>query len=701
VYEQALTLLLTIASQPKKLLLLANSDSVQRNRSALCWNVAEVIALRFSELARRNAGSLASSSHLFLDHLHGIASATTESEVDGRYPSHILDLLCWTMALLTKKERGIYSLLMITIQKQLVSRVGASGLTHDQQSFRLQSSRSLLTRASAVEVKQLMAVFLTGHLLKNQVVVDSRDRKSLANWMLRLLTSANRDETLLHVMRFVRDEMSRTREASSLEQERALLSAAISQVFRRKGLSWAPREQVDQRTKEDNSVVIAFDDATKRVAIDQDELRAPLVVDATEFVLKMRFGIPSPTFGALNLSERATCIKLTEQEYLMKICLLRELFYCYLEFVPPIEQADIVDSAFLVPSVYKLGLNAQACGSMEPSALNNAIWNLVCALDISVASTNFAAEQYTSMVASSKSNDECMKQFSRMVDRLHICFQQRGELEVILSGLKHNIQSRLDRIEDTTISDRVEARKTELEWLLVEVSVVERLLNGQLRRVQGELPRASLFGLDFRVICLIFGGQWKHVWGPTLSPAQELVLLQIFIWHLQSDGVTSSGQDGSGFESRSGGNQRLLVSRSEGRQAVKWLSHRSAELSRLISNDEYNQITLDETFDAESIDGVAATAETKNVMAHSLACIYDSFVVILEECRMATAARDSSWTSKMLELLAAGASPDDDASLFENPHRNNEIFFRFLARQCLEATVRPASRDDFPLFFSR
>ncbi|POM75424.1 Hypothetical protein PHPALM_7476, partial [Phytophthora palmivora] len=231
VQEEALILLLTIASQPKKLLLLGNVDSVQRTRSTLCWNVAEVIALRFSELAKRNAGALAPSSHLFLDHLHGIASAKTESKIDGKYPSHILNLLCSTMALLTKKERGIYSLLMITIQKQLVSRAGAAGLPHDQQSFRLQSGRSM---QSAVEVKQLMAVFLTGHLLKNQVVVESRDRKSLANWMLRLLTSANRDETLLHVMRFVRAEMSRTREASALEQERSLLTTAISQVFRRK-----------------------------------------------------------------------------------------------------------------------------------------------------------------------------------------------------------------------------------------------------------------------------------------------------------------------------------------------------------------------------------------------------------------------------------------------------------------------------------
>ncbi|KAL4110911.1 hypothetical protein PRIC1_002595 [Phytophthora ramorum] len=688
VQEEALTLLLTIASQPKRLLLLANADSVQRTRSALCWNVAEVIALRFLELARRNAATLASSSHLFLDHLHGIASATLESEIDGRYPSHILDLLCSTMALLTKKERGIYSLLMITIQKQLVSRVGTSGLGQDQQSFRFQYGRSLQTRASAVEVKQLMAVFLTGHLLKNQVVVDSRDRKSLANWMLRLLTSANRDETLLHVMRFVRDEMGRTREASSLEQERALLTAAISQIFRKKGLSWTPRDQVLQRTQEDTNVAIAFDGGERAVISDQEGPAAPLAVDATEFVVKMRFGVPPPTFDAMKPTEHEASIKLTEQEYLMKICLLRELFYCYLEFAPPAEQAEIVDAAFLLPSDYKLGLNPETSGSVEPSALNSVIWNFVCALDIAVASTNFAAEQYSSMVTSSMSKQECMKQYSRMTARLHICLEQRDHLQRMLVGQRMNIQVCLDRFDDASSSRRTEIQKEELEWLLLEASIANQMLNGQLRRVQGELPCASLFGLDFRVVCLAFEGQREHFMEHQLALSHELVLLQVFSRHLQSHAVTSSGLKEDGVASSYGGNLRLLVSRSEGRRAVKWLCHRAAELSWTISNEEYDQSgsVLDEDFEADATEVAAANTVTRNLMAHSLACIYDSFLVILEECRIASAAGDSNWTNKMMELLATGASPDDDVSRCDNPHGCNEIFFRFLSRQCLEMT---------------
>ncbi|KAE9356567.1 hypothetical protein PR003_g2254 [Phytophthora rubi] len=688
VQEEALILLLTIASQPKKLLLLGNAESVQRTRSGLCWDVAEVIALRFSELARRNAGALASSSHLFLDHLHGIGSATVESELDGKYPSHILDLLCSTMALLTKRERGIYSLLMITIQKQLVSRVGVSGLGHDQQSFRLKSCRSHQNRANAVEVKQLMAVFLTGHLLKNQVVVDSRDRKSLANWMLRLLTSANRDETLLHVMHFVRDEMSRTRHTSSLEQERTLLTSAISQVFRKKGLSWTPRHQVIQRSKEDNTIVLAFDDVQKSSLADMEGLKTPLVVDVTEFVIKMRFGAPSPSFGVMDTHERETNKRLTEQEYLMKICLLRELFYCYLEFAPPAEQEEIVDAAFVLPATYMQALEDEACGAVEPSALNNIIWNLVCALDIAVASTNFATERYTSMEASSNSKDDCMKQYSRISTRLRICLKQRDQLERILTMQKVNIEDRLTCLHNSAISRHAETRKEELEWLLLEVVLAEQMLKGQLRRVQGELPRASLFGLDFRAICLAFEGQWKHVMEPPLSLSHELELLQIFSRHLQPDAVSSVGLNDNDSGSCCSGVKRSLVSHSEGHQAVKWLCHRAAELTRSINNEEYDQSgsVMDDDFEADSADSSATNTATRNLMAYSLAYIYDSFIIILEECRIATAAGDSSWTEKMMKLLASGASPDGDLSRSDNPYGCNETFFRFLARQSLELT---------------
>ncbi|RLN98818.1 hypothetical protein BBJ28_00001420 [Nothophytophthora sp. Chile5] len=676
--------------KPKKLLLLANADSVQRTRGFLCWKVAEVIALRFSELARRNAGALASSAHLFLDHLHRIASVTTESEGDGSYPSHILDLLCSTMALLTKRERGIYSLLMITIQKQLVSRAGASGMIQDQQAFRIQRSRSM-RRDSAVEVKQLMAVFLTGHLLKNQVVVDSRDRKSLANWMLRLLTSANRDETLLHVMRFVRDEMSRTRELSALEQERALLTSAISQVFRKKGLTWIPRDEILERIEEDGDLVLAFDGARRAPKAAKGGLATPLVMDATEFVRKMQFGVPPPAFRAMSSDDRAASEKAMEQEYLMKICLLRELFHCYVEFSPSLEM-KIVDAGVLLPSGYKTALDSESSGSLAPSALSRVLWNLVCTLDVSVASTNSIAQQYTSVTTGSRSKHESAKHYSRLAARLHTCLQQRDQLEHILAVQKVNIHACLESLDDDIAdSRRAETRKVELEWLLLEASIAERMLNGQLRRVQGELPCASLFGLDFRVLCLAFEGQWKRFMEPPLSLSHELELLRAFRRHLQSDSVAPSLVDDriKCSASNGGDNQRLLVSRSEGRRAVKYLCSRAAELSRAINNDEDDQTSgLDDEFAGDSAGLAAANALLRDVMTSSLTCIYETFLIILEESHMSIATGDASWSSTMMELLATGASSDDEVSRCENPHACNETFFRHLARQCLEMTAR-------------
>ncbi|RLN91726.1 hypothetical protein BBJ28_00005830 [Nothophytophthora sp. Chile5] len=680
----------TVVEATQKLLLLANADSVQHTRGFLCWKVAEVISLRFSELARRNAGALASSAHLFLDHLHRIASVPTESEGDGSYPSHILDLLCSTMALLTKRERGIYSLLMITIQKQLVSRAGVSGMIQDQQAFRIQCNRAM-RRDSAVEVKQLMAVFLTGHLLKNQVVVDSRDRKSLANWMLRLLTSANRDETLLHVMRFVRDEMSRTRDLSALEQERALLTSAISQVFRKKGLTWTPRDEILERIEEDDDVLLAFDGARRVAKTAKGGLATPLVMDATEFVRKMQFGVPPPAFRAMSSNDRAASKMAMEQEYLMKICLLRELFHCYVEFSPSLEM-KIVDAGVLLPSGYKPALDSESSGSLAPSALSRVLWNLVCALDVSVVSTNSIAQQYTSVTTGSRSKHESAKHYSRLAARLHTCLQQRDQLEHILAVQKVNIHACLESLDDDIPdSRRTETRKVELEWLLLEASIAERMLNGQLRRVQGEIPCASLFGLDFRVLCLAFEGQWKRFMEPPLSLSHELELLRAFRRHLQSDSVAPSLVDDriKCIASSGGDNQRLLVSRSEGRRAVKYLCSRAAELSQAINNDEYDQTSgLDDEFAGDSTGLAAANALLRDVMTSSLTCIYETFLIILEESHMSIAAGDTSWSSTMMELLATGVGSDEEVSRCENPHACNETFFRHLARQCLEMTAR-------------
>ncbi|KAI9922562.1 hypothetical protein PsorP6_000095 [Peronosclerospora sorghi] len=670
--EEALTLLLTIASQPKRLLLLANTNSVQCTRKDLCWNVAEAIALRFSELARRNADALAPSSHLFLDHLHGIAFSMTESEISGKFPSHILELLCLTMAFLTKKERGLYSLLMITIQKQLVTRVGATEFLNEQQLFRFHHARSIRIRANAAEIKQLMAIFLTGHLLKNQVVIEPRDRKSLVNWMLRLLVSANRDETLLHVMRFVRDEMSRFDSGSGSDQERAVLITAISQIFRKKGLCWTPCHEVLQRKRKDISVTIAFGCANDTSACDPEGYTTPIAVDTTDFVLRSRFGLPPLAFVDMDRGECEEYKKMKEQEYLMKICLLRELFQCYLSFASPIEQTQIVNAAFLLPSEWKQALDPDASESIGLFELHTVIWNLLCALDIAVALTNFVSDQYSLMVNSSASEHDYSKQYSRIIARLNVCLDQHNQLMWLLDKLKSKVSACLGDYNNSSGSRCADTPKHELEWLLGEVLIVEKFVNGKLRRVQGETPLASLFGLNFRVICLVFEGQLKHSVEPVLSVANEVELLRIFNQHLQSDVIPSSVSNEINSSSNGGKNLNPLISWNEGRQTLKWLGYRAVELSHNISND--GSAIAEEN------------VERTKLMALSLAYIYESFIVILEECRLSTTAGNSNWTEKVMELLSVGVNPDVDLSHVCIPYGCSEVFFRCLARQCLELT---------------
>uniref|UniRef100_M4BV20 Uncharacterized protein n=1 Tax=Hyaloperonospora arabidopsidis (strain Emoy2) TaxID=559515 RepID=M4BV20_HYAAE len=461
--------------------------------------------------------------------------------------------------------------------------------------------------------------------------------------------------------------MNRSREVSVLEQERALLTPAIFQVFRKKGLCWTSRDEVLQRVKEDNSVVIAYDDVTSASANDCNGRTTLLVLDATDFVLKLRFGVLSFSFGKMDHSERDVHQKLLEREYLTKICLLRELFHCYMGFATPIEQSEIVDAACLLPAAYEQASSAEACGSIEPVVLNTVIWNLVCALDVAVASTNFAAKQYSAITDIPTLQQGRMDQHARMTTRLNICLKQRNHLAQILARQKVNIVARLESMTDTANSQCTRGQKDELEWLLQEALVAEQLLNGEFRRVQKEPPRGSLSGLDFRVICLVFEGQLRSLSKPTLSVDDELELLQVFSQHLQNNAISFSGFDGS---SDSSGNLKLLVSMKEGRCTVKWLCHRAAELSCMISNDDYDDLKCSADEDSEAVlaEAMVARARTRQSLAYSLAYIYDSFILLLEECRIANTARYSTWAGKMMKLLAAGASPKCDSSRIHKPY---------------------------------
>lgn len=710
---QALTLLLTVVSHPPKLLLFASSSASLRNRGFLAWKVAEVIAAQLAALAGRNSRSLSPYAHLFLDHLHGISASPSEYGCDQSesYPTHILDTLCSTMALLTKQERGIYSLLMITIQKQLVSRPGGPSANT------FASASSSGPDVSAVDLRQLMAVFLTGYLLKHNVVVESRDRKSLASWMLRLLSSSSRNETLLHVIRFVRDEILRGGSGLTVEgaSTRTMFCSSMAQVFRKKGFVALNRERAVEKAGEGFCLsLLCLENQAASTPDNTDEaMDDALVIDVVGYVSKMRFG------AALNPGSRDAAVKSSRQrEYTTKILLLRELFRCQLMLCSPEERKKTLTAGFLFPIAYESAISSDKSDSVDPSALNSVIWSLVCALDICVESTNLLAQQYapgTSQQTRSKSTHL----LKSMRAQLLACFKLQDQLERILAVQRFKVHTLIEALPDhdeasSSSSHRLASQRRELESQLMETSVVEQMVRDAARPIQGEQPSASMYGLDLRVICLTFQDQWKRS-GPALPLAHELVLLRAFHRHLQPANAYSSH-----FNARSGGGEDaetntaglstetkvdMLIAQVEGRRTVKYLTARGDGLVRAIANSIYSYhghrrrrkshsdggSSQDESQDEgdEQDHETTAAGIIQDLMVRSLECIYNVLRTVLDECASTDPTRRPV-LDKVIELLAAGVSSQRLRLQPDQGSVHREILFRHLARQCLHVTVGSA-----------
>jgi hypothetical protein len=673
----------------------------------LAWKVAEVIAEQLAELAGRNPRALSPYSHLFLDHLHGISASSSDYSGDqsASYPTHILDTLCSTMALLTKQERGVYSLLMITIQKQLVARPGGPIATT------LVSSSSSGPSASAVDLRQLMAVFLTGYLLKHNVVVEPRDRKSLASWLLRLLSSTSRNETLLHVIRFVRDEILRGGGRLAVEgtSTRAMFCSSMSQVFRKKGFALLSHERATEKSCDGYCIALLRPEISSPAPDDDDEVMDnPLVVDVASYVSKMRFGV-AVLPGSRDCDDTDAAKSSWQREYTTNVLLIRELFRCQLVLCGPEEHKKTLTAGFLFPAAYEAGVLSSDSDSLSPSANSSVIWGMVCALDICIISTNFLAEQYAL-----KTNQQTqLLELAR--GRLASCFKLQDQLERMLAIQRFKIHTLMEELPDidsqsSNTSARVLSRRRELESLLTETSVVEQMVSDSVRPIQGEQPSASLFGLDLRVICLTFEGQWKRS-GPTLPLAHELLLLQSLNRHLQPANACSTNFSARGSAGDTKTNtprlstetkMDMLISQAEGRRTMKYLTARADGLARAVADSIYTHrrpkrrrkdrdevaFSQDESEDEEDADDYEATAVgiIQDLLVRSLECIYSVLRTVLDECASTDPTRQAV-LNKVIELLTAGVSPRQLRLQLEQGNAHREILFRHLARQCLQVTV--------------
>lgn len=692
--------------------MLATSSTAQRSRGFLCWRIAEAVALRLAKLGTHKNKVLAPYAHLFLDHLHAIASATNDSNGGsaagnagiGNYPSNTIDLLCCTMVTLTQQERGVFSLLMITIQKQLVARVGMSGIGRGHQGLNLRNRNSSSRSAAAAHVKQLMALFLAGHLLKSTIALEERDRKSLVNWVLRLLSTAASDETLLHALRLVREGMTGSSSPFmknlASEEEQALCSSLIAQIFRKKGLIWNGRDEILARRGESSDSVLAYDvpassgDAAKSLVTPSS-----LVVDLKEFTRKMQFGVN--TFGRTSVKSDAVPESAIEREYLTKLNLLRELYGSFIAFSPPKHQERILDGGFVFPSLYRTIVASEMDkSSLEAGALGELIWSIVCALDIAVASVNATAKQ---LVVVANDKREVASYHNRLSSRLKICLELHSQLQkliVVQTGLLEVWKEQTQEAGSGN-GNAKECEQNDIDWLRVQASIAERLMNGQIGRGEGsELASASLYGIDSQALCTFFEMLWKKATDTSLPLAHELELLRVLSYHLHFDGAHTStlASMATTIDTGAGGalksdaahdsleNKHMLLHSSEGRRTVKYIAGRAAELGRLVNASEYKESDGDQ---ADTFSDDASGSMMKELATWNLLCIYGLFIQILEYCSETNSLDGStSWNEKTIKLFATGCSPESTSSTRNSLQASRDIIYHFLLQECLKTKVR-------------
>ena len=137
-------------------------------------------AIALSECADCFPRQMSSYSHSLLNTLHEIAGLVS---VDNeRFPISVLDPLCYAVVRLVPVERGIYSLIMMTIQKQLLTvgpYISIEGLS-DMNS----------NKRSHLRTRQIIAILLAAHLL-NEKLIAGEDKSSLVKWVLSLYSIAN------------------------------------------------------------------------------------------------------------------------------------------------------------------------------------------------------------------------------------------------------------------------------------------------------------------------------------------------------------------------------------------------------------------------------------------------------------------------------------------------------------------------------
>lgn len=687
---QALTLLFTLSSQPKKLLMLATSPTAQQSRGFLCWKVAESVSIQLSTLAREESKVLAPYAHLFLDHLHSIASATGDfsggggDSTIGSYPPEILNVLCGTMVALTKQERGVFSLLMITIQKQLVSRAGFASLGHAR--FRGRTS------APQANVKQLMALFLAGHLLKSEMVLEERDRRSLVSWILRLLSTASSDNTLLYAMKLVQEGMSGPsprflKDAASAE-EQAQSASFMAQVFVAKSFVISERNEAVSRSGEQ---LVPF--GLPSLIPGSVPLAANLVEFARKMQTETRAAWTARTSDGGVVGASPTRLRdFLERELVAKLKLLQQLYRCYTTYSPPALLESVLDCGFLLPARMLRLFSDTSSSSTDTSDLGDLIWVVVCCFSLVVASANAIAAR---IVQVSAIEADGAKLRPRLCARIQLSLQLRDLLEQTVLIKKDALHGQDEHQTRGDAAERTghESNRSDTQWLRVQCVIAERFARGDTERRDSGVSIASMFGLELRTLCFFIETKWQQ-WGDSVSPAHELELLRVLSYHLRPDAGDCLQLD-SGSETSSPANagrgsrlvqssefKRILLTTSEGSRTLMFLTARAGELSQIVNAN--TEAGTEAEGDLEDGDNLAP-----EVCKRSLLCIYSLFAQIMEHCEEGadTSSVRSESRAEAIGFLARGCSQSETVAAPESVEEHHEVFYKFLLQETLKAKV--------------
>ncbi|TYZ61436.1 hypothetical protein PybrP1_011954, partial [[Pythium] brassicae (nom. inval.)] len=649
-----------VHEEPKKLLMLATSRAAQQTRGFLCWKVAEAVSLQLSHLAREDSKVLAPYAHLFLDHLHSIASVSGDAGADltiGCYPSHILDVLCGTMVALTKQERGVFSLLMITIQKQLVSRTGFASL--GQVHLR---GRASLSRATAPQsnVKQLMALFLAGHLLKCEIALEDRDRRSLVSWVLRLLTTASSDETLLYAMKLVQEGMvgppPRFLKDAASTDEQAQCASFMAQVFTTKRFAITERDDAVARS---GGQLVPF--GRPSLIPGSVPLAANLVEFARTMLVDTRAAWTARASDGVVGDSPTQLHDFLAREQLAKLKLLQQLYRCYATFSSNALRDSVLDCGFLLPArPLRLFSDTSPPSDPDPRDLGDLLWVVVCYFSIAVASANEIAARL--LQVSTTEADEA-KLRPRLRARVLLSLELRDLLEQTVSIQKDALHG---RDEDQTSGEAAERTSREspdrvdFKWLRLQCVIAERFARGDTGRRDSGASIASLFSVQLRTLCCFIETEWPQ-WGDSVSAAHELELLRVLSYHLRSD----AGE----YQDLDSGSENVSTTANSGRGP------------RPAQSSELKCLLLTTKCDDDEDSNLAPELSKR-----SLLCIYNLFAQAMEHCGDVDASNArSERLAGAVEFLARGCSQDEAAATSGSVEAHHEAFYKFLLQETLKA----------------